>query len=133
MRHRTAATHRSSRPRASASPPPALKGGQLPGFSLAALPGMSGQPVRREDTRPSRAPPRAGLLGVVLAAEFRCLRLTSVPGFLEDGRDIRVGDEVLPARRIPVEEHPDTVIFIGIAEHGRTLRTVLLSFLSAFG
>ena len=45
---------------------------------------MRGQPVGREDTRPAERPPRAGLLGVVPAAELRCLRLTFVPGFLED-------------------------------------------------
>src|SRR5689334_14811738 len=56
------------------------------------------------NTGPAERPPRAGPLGVVLTAELRCLRLTFVPGFLEDRRDIRVGDEILPARRIPVEE-----------------------------
>src|SRR5689334_2773030 len=70
-------------------------------------------------------------LGVVPAAELRCLRFTFMPGFLKDRRNLGVRDEVLPARRIPVEEHPDPVGLIGIAKHGRTLRTVLLSLLSA--
>ena len=56
------------------------------------------------------------MLGVVLAAELRRLGPTFVPGFLKDRRDLGVGDEVLPARRIPVEEHPDPVALIGIAK-----------------
>ena len=78
-------------------------------------------------------PPQDYQLGVVLAPELRCLGSTFVPSFLKDRRDLRVGDEVLPARRIPVEEHPDPVVLIGVAKHGRTLRTVLLPFLSALG
>ena len=72
-------------------------------------------------------------LGVVLAAELRRLRLTFVPGFFKDRRDLRVGDEVLKARLIPVEEHPDPVARIWIAKDGRTLGPVLLSLLSALG
>jgi hypothetical protein len=56
-----------------------------------------------------------------------------VPGFLKDRGDLGVGDEVLKALLIPVEEHPDPVVLIGIAKDGRTLGPVLLSLLSAFG
>src|SRR4051794_14629801 len=80
-----------------------------------------------------RASPGAFGLGVVLAAERRRLGLTFVSRFLKDRRDVRVRDEVLPALRIPVEEHPDLVVLTGIAKDGRTLGTVLLSLLSAFG
>src|SRR5439155_26907117 len=87
-----------------------------------------------EDRSPYRVVlPRGDVLGVVLAAELRRLGPTFVPGFLKDRRDLGVGDEVLPPRRIPVEEHPDPVVLIGIAKHGRTLRTVLLSLLSTLG
>src|SRR5437763_7294906 len=84
-------------------------------------------------SRPSSGPRTGDVLGVVLAAEPRRLGPTFVPGFLKDRRDLGVGDEVLPALRIPVEEHPDPVVLIGIAKHGRTLRTVLLPLLSALG
>src|SRR5215212_2802278 len=81
-------------------------------------------------SRPSSAPPIPGdVLGVVPAADFRRLRLTSVPGFLKDRRDVGIGDEALPALGIPVEERPDPVLLIGIAKDGRTLRPVLLSLL----
>ena len=72
-------------------------------------------------------------LGVELAAERRRLGLTDGPGFLKDRGDLRVGDEVLPALLIPVEERPNPVVLIGIAKDGRTLGSVLLSLLSAFG
>jgi hypothetical protein len=54
-------------------------------------------------------------------------------GFLKDRRDLGVGDEVLPALPIPVEEHQDPVALIGIAIDGRTSRPVLLSLLGALG
>jgi len=81
----------------------------------------------------SERPPWELQLGAVLAAELRRLGLTFVPGFFNDRRDLGVGEEVLPARLIPVEEHPDPVGLIGIAKHGRTLGPVLLSLLSALG
>src|SRR2546422_8293068 len=72
-------------------------------------------------------------LGVVLAAELRRLGPTFVPGFLNYRRDLGVGEEVLKALLIPVKEHPDAVVLIGIAKDGRTLGPVLLSLLSALG
>jgi len=68
-------------------------------------------------------------LAVELAGELRNLWPTCVPGFLKDRRDLGIGDEVLPALRIPVEEHPDPALLIGIAEDVRTLGSVLLSLL----
>ena len=53
--------------------------------------------------------------------------LTLVAGLLHDRRDLGVGDEALPALRIPVEDHPDPVVFVGIAEDVRTLGPVLPS------
>src|SRR5207302_5646505 len=76
---------------------------------------------------------QASWLGVVPAAELRRLRLPFVPRFLQDRRDLGVGDEALPALRVPVEEHPDPVFLVGIAKDGRTLRPVLLSLLGALG
>ena len=76
---------------------------------------------------------RGRLLGVVLAAELRRLGLSLVSGFLQDRRDLGVGDEVLPALGIPVEEHPDPVVLVGVAKDRRTLGTVLLSLLGALG
>src|SRR5438093_5966532 len=70
-------------------------------------------------------------LGVVLAAQLRCLGPALVSGFLHDRRDLGVGDEALPARPIPVEEHPDPVVLIGIAKDGRTLCPCWFSFPAA--
>src|SRR4029077_6261344 len=50
-----------------------------------------------------------------------------------DRRDLGVGDEALPPRRIPVEENPDPVVLVRVAEHGRALRAVLLALLGALG
>jgi hypothetical protein len=52
---------------------------------------------------------------------------------LHDRRDLGVGKEALPALLIPVEDHPDPVVLIGIAKDERTLGPVLLSLLSALG
>jgi hypothetical protein len=79
---------------------------------------------------------RSGLglgLAVELAGDLRNLWPTCVPGFLKDRRDFGIGDEVLPALRIPVEQHPDPALLIGIAEDVRTLGPVLLSLLKARG
>src|SRR6266542_5962079 len=76
---------------------------------------------------------RGSLLGVVLAAEPRGLGAALVPGFLQDRGDVRVGDEALPTVGIPVEEHPDPVGLVGIAEDGRALATVLPALLGALG
>src|SRR5436305_1997546 len=59
----------------------------------------------------------ASLLRVVAAAELGHLRAALVPGLLHDRRDLRVGGEALPALEIPVEDHPDAVVLVGIAEH----------------
>src|SRR5439155_8922672 len=82
---------------------------------------------------PQPGPIRGLGLGAVLAAERRRLGPTLVPGFLNDRRDLGVGEEVLKALLIPVEEHPDPVVLIGIAKDGRTLGPVLLSLPSALG
>src|SRR4051794_4664391 len=73
------------------------------------------------------------LSGVVGAAEPGGLGAALVPGFLQDRGDVRVGDEALPAFGIPVEEHPDAVGLVGIAEDGCALGTVLPSLLGAGG
>src|SRR5579884_303054 len=69
------------------------------------------------------------LLRVVAAAELRHLRPALVAGFLQDRRDLGVGSKALPPLEIPVEDHPDSVVFVGIAEHERALRAVLLALL----
>jgi hypothetical protein len=79
------------------------------------------------------APLGGGELAVELAGELRYLWPTCVPGLLKDGRDLGVGDEVLPALRIPIEEHPDPALLIGIVKDVRTLGAVLLSLLKACG
>jgi hypothetical protein len=61
------------------------------------------------------------VLGVVLSAERRRLGPTLVPSLLKDRRDLGVRDKVLPARLIPVEEHPDPIVLIRIAKDGRTI------------
>jgi len=76
---------------------------------------------------------RESRLAVELAGDLRNLWPTCVPGFLKDGRDFGIGDEVLPALRIPVEQHPDPALLIGIAEDMRTVGPVLLSLLKARG
>ena len=73
------------------------------------------------DVRPGASLRRAGrsgasgYLAIQLASELRNLGLRRVPGFLKDRRDLGVGDEVVPALRIPVEEHPHPALLIGIA------------------
>ena len=74
-----------------------------------------------------------GYLAVQRAGELRNLWPRRVPGFLKDRRDLGVGDEVLPAFLIPVEEHPNPALLIGIAKDVRTLGPVLLSLLKACG
>src|SRR6266545_2874953 len=76
---------------------------------------------------------RGSLLGVVLAAEPRGLGAALVPGFLQDRGDVRVRDEALPTVGIPVEEHPDPVGLVRIAEDCRALATVLPALLGALG
>src|ERR1700716_4416641 len=81
----------------------------------------------------SRGPIRGLGLRVVLAAELRRLGPAFVPGFLNDRRDLGVGEELLKALPIPVEEHPDPVVLIGVAKDSRTLGPVLRSLLRALG
>src|SRR5450755_29322 len=73
------------------------------------------------------------LLRLIAAAEHRNLRPALVARFLHDRRDLWIGGEALPAVEIPVENHPDPVILVGVAEHKRTLRAVLLALLSTLG
>jgi len=54
-------------------------------------------------------------LGVVPAAKLRRLGLADVPGFLNDHRDLGVGQKVLEALLVPIEEHPDPVGFNRVA------------------
>src|SRR5689334_933259 len=54
----------------------------------------------------------------------RGLGLAQVPGFLEDRRDLRVGDEAGPPVLVPVEQRPDPVLLGGVAEHRRALGAV---------
>ena len=56
-----------------------------------------------------------------------------MPGFLNDRRDLRVGQEFFEALLIPVEEHPDPVGVNEIAIDGRTLGPVLFSLFGALG
>src|SRR5580692_7634964 len=70
-------------------------------------------------------------LGVVPAAEHGSLRLTLVPGLLHDRGDVGVGDEALPALGIPVEEHPDAVVLVRVAEDACALRPVLAALVGA--
>jgi hypothetical protein len=72
-------------------------------------------------------------LRVVLAAELGRLGPTLVPGFLNDRWDVGVGEELVKTLLIPVKEHPDPVVLIGIAKDCCTLGPVLLSLLSALG
>src|SRR3954447_7128625 len=73
------------------------------------------------------------LLGLVAAAELRHLRPALVPGLLHDRRDLRVGGEALPALEIPIEDHPDAIVLVGVAEHERALRAVLPALLGTLG
>src|SRR5437763_6934917 len=73
------------------------------------------------------------LLRLVAAADLRHLRPALVPSLLHDRRDIRVGGEALPAVEIPVEDDPDPVGLVRVAEHERALRAVLLALLGTLG
>src|SRR5947209_7434099 len=73
------------------------------------------------------------LLRVVATAELRHLRPALMTGLLQDRRDLRVGGEALPALEIPVEDHPDPVALVRVAEHERALRAVLPALLGTLG
>src|SRR3954447_20535689 len=78
--------------------------------------------------------PRArGRLGVVPAADLGHLRPALVPRFLHDRRNFRIRGEALPPLGVPVKDHPDAVFFIRIAEHDRTLGSVLPALLGTLG
>src|SRR3954447_5372718 len=89
-------------------------------------------------TASDRAPSRRRLpgrdeLAVELAGDLCNLWPTCVSGLLKDGRYLRVGDEVLPALRVPVEQHPDPALLVGVVKDARTLGAVLLTLLEACG
>ena len=95
-------------------------------------------PARVVQTRGHTAASRGPILdlepSVVLAAELRRLGLGFVPGFLEDRRDLGVGDEVLKGLLIPIERSPRTrSSSLGSRKNGRALGPVLPPLLSALG
>src|SRR5690242_10881236 len=73
------------------------------------------------------------LLCLVAAAKHRHLRPALVPGLLQDRRNLGVRGKALPAVEIPIKDHPDAVRLVGVAEHERALRAVLLALLSTPG
>src|SRR5579862_2641732 len=75
--------------------------------------------------------PRRRRLGVEVADELRHLRPVRVTGLLHDRRHLGVGGEVLPAVHVPVEDGPDPVLLVRVAEDGRALRAVQLALLGA--
>src|SRR4051812_15095940 len=70
-----------------------------------------------------------GASGAVFAAGRCGLGPALVAGFLDDRRDLGIVEEALEALFIPVEEHPDPILLVGIAEDGRALGPVLLPLL----
>ena len=68
---------------------------------------------------------------LVGAEQQRGLGLAQVSGFLEDRRDLGVGDELRPPVLVPVEQRPDPVLLGGVAEHRRALRAVERALLGA--
>src|SRR5690349_4113012 len=83
-----------------------------------AAPGSGRRPARRQSR----------LAG---ADELRGLRLALVPGCGQNRGNVRVGDEALPALRVPVEARPDPVALGRVAEDDRSLRAVLLALLGS--
>ena len=55
-------------------------------------------------------------LGVALTRELGRLRLAFEPRLLEDRGHLRVGQKVLVALLVPVKEHPNPVVVVGIAK-----------------
>src|SRR6185312_10785501 len=82
---------------------------------------------------PRRRPAHGDVLGVVSATELCRLGPALVPCFLHDRGNLGVGDEALPPLRVPVEEHPDPVVLVGVAEDGRAPGAVLLALLGPLG
>src|SRR3954454_9707846 len=54
--------------------------------------------------------------GVIAPADLGHLRRALVSGFLHDRRDGGIGGKRLPAFRVPVEDHPDAIVLVGVAE-----------------
>jgi hypothetical protein len=90
-------------------------GRQLAG-SLSPSDGHGGSDPRVRQLPGRAAPPAPPRTRDELAVELRDLWPTCVPGFLKDRRHLGVRDEVLPALRIPVGEHPDPALLIGDRE-----------------
>src|SRR5579884_270990 len=77
---------------------------------------------------PSGAVPMA-FSGLEVADELSHLRPLLVPGLLHDRRHVGVGREALPAVQVPVEDRPDAVRLVRVAEDRRALRAVQLALL----
>jgi len=65
------------------------------------------------------------------------IRGLACAGFLQDGRDLRIGHKALPALFVPIEERPYAVLFGRIAEDGAaglisTARTLWLASFTEF-
>jgi predicted dithiol-disulfide oxidoreductase (DUF899 family) len=60
-------------------------------------------------------------LGVVLAGELSHLGPALEPSLLEERRELGIGHEALIALLVPIENHPDPLVVIGIAKDVRTL------------
>jgi hypothetical protein len=52
------------------------------------------------------------------------------PRLMKDQRHLRIGQEVVIALLIHVENHPDPIVLIGVAKDARTLGPRLLSLFS---
>src|ERR671937_236968 len=74
---------------------------------------------------------RPGRLGVEPADELGHLGPALVARLLHDRRDLGVGGEALPPLQVPVEDDPDPVFLVRVAEDGRALRAVQLALLGA--
>src|SRR3954454_19477339 len=59
--------------------------------------------------------------GVIAPTELGDLRAALVSGLLHDRRDRGVGGECLPALGVPVEDHPDAIVLVGVAEDDRAV------------
>src|SRR5260221_14023442 len=65
--------------------------------------------------------------GVAATDEFRGLQLLLPPGCRQERGTVRVGREALEALLVPVEDPPDPVALVRVAEEDRSLRAVLLA------
>ena len=71
-----------------------------------------------------------GGISAVTVAELRHLRLTLVPGFLQDWQELGIGYEALSVLFDPIEDHPHAVLFGGIAEDGAYAERLMSGFRS---